>query len=369
MENALQRPGMDKWRLIGAALCCAWAGCSSCDSTTAPPVPSATASGSAPPAVTLSPTVSSRPVGSWPQQTQAFSAEQVAGLLPPEEGGRIELHDAGLDPKGVRRHALDQGATQTLHAAIDLAMKINQDGETTIPDVPALEVKVGVTTLEVQDGVASIEIRIDSAAIRKRGEVDDDVIEQIGPLVKKLPGVKATLRITSQGLRARSPKPPKEMPIELLQLWSSVAEAVTDSIVAFPAEAVGPGATWTVVDRQERAGVVMLRKTRMTLLDITDGDMRLSGEVVEGAIAGSAHDDALPKEIKIEVLEGVTVGKRRHTLRGAELWPLSSLSELSSDLTLRATATAGHFSDTKTSKTKLTQILRTVRADAARPDP
>src|SRR5690606_994466 len=94
------------------------------------------------------------------------------------------------------------------------------------------------------------------------------------------------------------------------------------------------------IDRQRRAGVTMLRKTEMTLLDITDGDLRLGGRVVEAAIAGTAQDPALPKEVALEVLEGVAVGKRRHTLRGTELWPLAAETELSSDLRLQATATA-----------------------------
>jgi hypothetical protein len=341
-------------------------GCSSCDSGSTPPTGSAAPSAQLPtaPTVVLVPTVSSKTMAPWPKQTKALGTEQVEALLQQTEGGRIQLPDAGLEPRAVRRYALKAGQAHTLMLELDLGMKVNLDGETTIPPVPALTAEVELTTLDVADGLGRIQITINKAAVRSRGDADADVMEQIGPLVAKLPGIRATMRITTQGIRARAPVPPKETPVELWQLWTSIGEAVADAIVAFPGEPIGAGAKWTVFDRQQRAGVVMLRKTDMTLLDITDGDLRLSGELIEAAIAGSAHDPALPKEITLEVLEGVTVGKRRHTLRGAELWPLAALTELSSDLSLRATATAGHFADTKTSKVKLTQILKSVRADA-----
>lgn len=344
-------------------------GCSSCESPSARPLPSVTASASVAlppqPAVALSAQVASQDLAAWPAQTKPFSAEQVAALLPVTEGGRIHLKDAGLEPREARRHQFAVGAAQLLDLELDLKMHVQQDTESGVLPVPSLAAQVELTTLDVVDSVARIQIEVKQATVRSREdvEIDADVMQQIEPLVKKLVGLRAILRVTAQGLRANTPAPPPDTPVELRQLWSTIGEAVTDAIIAFPAEPIGAGAQWVVLDRQQRAGVTMLRKTDMTLLDISDADLRLSGVLVEGAIAGSAQDPSLPKEITLAVLDGVTVGKRRHTLRAGELWPLSALTDLSSDLELRATATAGHFSDTKTSKVQLTQILRSVRSD------
>lgn len=362
-------------RGLAVAVALGTSACSSCEQANRPQgsgetSASVAAAGSeTPPAppVALSPTVASQALAPWKGATRSLSPVELAALLPLTEGGRIQLHDAGLEPRTVWRHTLEPGAASTLLLELDLGMTVQLDGETTIPPVPALTVEVALETLSAKDGIGEIQLTIAKADVRRRGDedIDKEVMEQIAPLVKKLPGIRAVMRLTAQGIRANSPTAPPETPEELRQLWTSVAEAVSDAIVAFPAEPIGAGARWTLLDRQARAGVVMLRKTDVTLLDITGDELRLRGDVVEAAIAGSAHDPALPKEIALEVLEGVTVGKRRHTLRRRELWPLASSTELSSDLVLRATATAGESSDTKTSKVKITQILRAVRADAA----
>ncbi len=350
------------------------AACSSCEAEPTRPVPSASASASgarssAPllPPVTLGSSEPSRTLAAWPEQTKPLTPSQVTALLPLTEGARVELHDEGLEPRVTRSHQLAAGATQNMTLEIHLAMKVRREGETTIPPVPALTVAVKLETLAVEQGVASVRLTITSASLRAWGEeaIDREVQEQVAPLVAKLPGTNASFSVSQQGLRSHSPSPPADMPEELRQLWASVSETVADAVVTFPSEPIGAGARWTVLDRQHRGGVVMLRKTLMTLLDITDGKLRLSGEVVEAAIDGTAQDPALPKEITMEVLEGVTVGKRRHTVVEGELWPLASSTELSCELVLRVTATAGHFSDQKTSEIKLTEVLNAVRADAA----
>lgn len=347
--------------------------CSSCEGHATPAgAPSASSSAASAPAplfppVALSPSVASRALPPWPAATRAIPPDELSAWLPLTEGGRVELHDAGLEPRAVRRHTLKPGTASQLLLELDLGMTVQQEGETTIPPVPALTVAVGLETLSVEGGIAHVQLAIEKADVRRRGdeEIDKEVMDQIAPLVAKLPGIRATMQLTAQGMRANSPSPPEQLPEELRQLWTSVGEAVSDAVVAFPAEPIGAGARWTLLDRQARAGVVMLRRTELTLLDVTGDELRLRGDVLEAAIAGSAQDPALPKEITLEVLEGVTIGKRRHTLRSGELWPLAASTELSSDLVLRATATANGFSDTKTSKVKITQILRAVRGDAA----
>ena len=118
-----------------------------------------------------------------------------------------------------------------------------------------------------------------------------------------------------------------------MQLWTSVAEAVSDAIVALPAEPIGPGAKWTVIERLRRGGVVMLRKTAFELVDIEKGELLVLGEVVEVAVADGARDPAMAKEVSLEVLDGVAAGKRRHKVLAGQLWPIASETELATDLT------------------------------------
>jgi hypothetical protein len=344
------------------------ASCSSCDEGKGKPAASAapTTSYSSPlPSVSLTPAVKSTEIGAWPEQTKALTTGQIDALLPLREGARVQVTDAGLEPRAVRRHQLEVGQSQELLLELDMGMKITQDGATTLPPVPALEVKAKLTTAESEGDVGRVEIEVVAAEIRSRGDADADVVEQIGPYVKRLHGLRASLQVTAQGVHGNAPVPPASTPTEVWQLWTTIGEAVTDALVIFPAEPIGAGAKWVVLDRQQRAGVAMLRKTEWALLDVTDGELRLRGALVEAAIAGTARDPALPKEVHLDVLEGVAVGKRRHALRAGDLWPLASLTELSSDLTLRATATDGKFTDTRTSEVALTQILRSVRADVA----
>ncbi len=355
-----------RWAALSATL--VLSGCRGCDES---PSAQVTASASVTAAPVLPPVelreVASTTLAAWPKQTTPLSQEQTALLLPLTEGARIALHDDGLAPREIRRHQLVAGGTHTLLLEVTLGMHVEQDGETTIPSVPALRVSVDLLTKAVNDGVAEVQMTIAKAEIRTHGadEIDEDIRLQLGPLVAKLTGIAATWSVTPQGVRENPPEAPKDLPTELRQLWTSIGEGISDAVMVFPTAAIGPGASWTVRDRQRRAGVVMLRQSKVTLLDITDGHLRFSSEVMELAIGGTARDPALPKDVTLVVRDGVTVGKRRHTLRVGQLWPLACSTELSSDLELAATARAAGASDTRVSKVKLTQILESVRSDVA----
>jgi hypothetical protein len=241
---------------------------------------------------------------------------------------------------------------------------VAQGDDTTVPAVPALEVTVSLTQREAKDGLGRVELAIEKTALHARREEEREVAREMEPLVKKLAGIRAVMGVTAQGLATAPPTPAGVEP-EVLQLWSSVAEAVGDAVVPFPLEPIGTGAVWTVLDRVRRAGVDMLRRTRWTLVSRKDGELQIEGEVTEVPIAGTAHDPSLPKELELSVESGLAAGKRRARV-GSQLWPLASTTELSSDLVLVARPRPGAGlgqSEPRTSRVKITEVLRAIRGD------
>jgi hypothetical protein len=266
------------------------------------------------------------PLRDLPEGPEAIPAAQADTLVPAGQL-RVELLSAGGMPRQPVRTTVRTGRREELELTADVGVTVAAGGGDPSPQtVPRLHVALEAEVVKADGDKTSLQVKL----VEVRTEGGPDVSE----VTKSLQGAAFEIPLNERG-RAGAPSVPAAASAPALQLWSTVAEALREMVTPFPAEPIGRGAQWHAFERQPRAGVEMLRRTRYTLVKIEGEELSIRGEVREVAVAGgSARDPALPEGLRLNPIEGSASGEHtwRRPLLDAVL-PVASDSRLQSKLT------------------------------------
>ncbi len=220
-----------------------------------------------------------------------LAAGEADAILKRGEARRVTLLDPGSEPREVVAYRIAPGATQKVSFALELAMAMNPAGaRPKLTKMPRTE-----TTLELVADAAD-----DKGFFPVRAKVVSIVLVETDPsqarslaaskeLLAKLEGVTLRTSVDARGNRtavvadARSDGP--DLATALDQLKQSLENVTTP----MPAEAVGVGAKWVVVERLTTATDVI--QVRTVTLKKRDGK-RIDLDVRIDQVAAS---DQLPR--------------------------------------------------------------------------
>ncbi len=249
---------------------------------------------------------------------------------------RIELISAGEPPRRRLRHPTGQAEGGQLVVTAQIAVTVHEPGQAPVaPPVPPLRVVLDLKLTPAEGDRASLSFAIAEAGVTPTDEAEQAVAAEMAPALAGLRGMEGEFQLTPQGLAVGTAQPNQRTSPELLQLWTTVGEAVRDLVIPYPEAEVGLGAQWRVLDRVRRAGMGMVRRSTVRVVTLSDSSITLAAEVREVAIASSARPDpALPADTVVEVVRGDSTGNR--AIRGplGRLLPRDGESKLLGKLTM-----------------------------------
>ncbi|MBW2454765.1 MAG: hypothetical protein JRI68_09650 [Deltaproteobacteria bacterium] len=309
-------------------------GSTACNERQAEPVgqssPSAAASPSPVPAAAQPPALRDLPAGD-----RAIAASRADGLVRTGQT-RVELVSAGEPPRRLLRYRLALPERGRLVVTAQIAMTVHHPGEppVTLP-VPPLRVVLDLDVIPAEGDAATVSLTIGEVAVNPADEAEQTVAAEMAPVLAGLRSMASTFQLPPRGIDVGPLQPSRRPTPEVLQLWTTVGEAVRDLVIPYPVAEVGSGAQWKVFDRVRRAGIGMVRRTTYRVVALDDQFITLAAESREVAIASAGRrDPALPADQIIEVVRGDSTGSRAVVRPVDRLLPRDSESKLLGKITM-----------------------------------
>ena len=259
----------------------------------------------------------------------AISAKDASLALPSDQRVRITLKDPGAEPRAPLIYSAEAGDKQSVQIAATITNIVERQ-----PVKTELRFEVLTEVTQVIDQRYGIKLTVTAA--------------ESAPVLLG----KHTMMLVSKRGVVEPIELPRGLDDQGRQLWASVGEMMRDSIVQLPEAAVGVGAKWDALDRIWRGGAALLRTTRYTLEERGDAKSRVRGVVTEQPVVEGARDPALPSELSLKAISGISAGKRRVAWRG--ILPTAAESDIASDLQLEVKVKGA---DASVQSVRLTQVL------------
>jgi hypothetical protein len=297
----------------------------------------ATASAADPPsplAKTLVPSPADAARFDLPAGDEAVTAERVAALFGASNApAKVVLLEPGGTPRRVLAHTPGAAKDATAIAiAITLASATHQELLARRP-VPPL---VAWLEAEAATGTPWRQPLVLTKVSLGQGDDAKALAGEIEPFLGTLANKRSHLGLEAGGRTTSRPELETPLTPEAQELWTTVAEAVSDMVPHLPAAAVGVGARWRVHERLERAGVGMLRSTIYRLVARSDAGTVLEGELRELPLAEPVSGPAPVEGLVLRAERGYSRGQQRIELSPAGVIPRRMSCELASRLALVA---------------------------------
>ena len=350
-----------------AIVCVSLLGCDTpSKTTTTGSASAASASGSAsvPPA---------RAFPSWPTTTKAMTPKAAAEHVRPGEQQRVELVTKGAAPHSKLAYAPKAGVTSRLTLVVDLGleMTLKAKGQSPLLTSPpklivtldtkpvveasklAIEVRIVKVDLEIRPDTtpapqASVKAAADDKPPAKKPSASKSAakpsgdkakkpytppspaeeLEQLEPIVAMLIGMDSKLWVDGRGLRVAMPVGDGSTPVVVLQVLSSIVEAINELVIPMPRDEIGIGARWRALSRFKRGGVTMIRQTHYELEELTPSTMSIKATFTELSVDVDKQDRALGDQAVLSVIAGAMAGTQQLRRKRAEVMPTSSHSKL-----------------------------------------
>ena len=231
---------------------------------------------------------------------EAFGSDRDA---PAAQGPAVELLTAGDAPRRELRYELSPGASERVTIDLDMEMAV------ALGDVPSPPVQLPrmqmVLDLRVDEAVgddgARYSFELSEARTLDSDGVDPTVLRAIERGLADTIGTRGTAVVDARGFNRQSRVDiPEGAPPETRQMMETTAQQMEQLAAPLPAEPVGEGARWEVVQHLEQNGVALVQTSVMTLESLDDDSGTISTSIrqtadpqtveMPGAMAGASAE-------------------------------------------------------------------------------
>ncbi len=315
MPAALRLPLTRARLVLIALLCLTMASCDGCSTDSArQAVDGGSAAGSTSGTDAVTPPVDderAESVPSWPTTSKALS-DVLADSLAREGEQRVGLESLGGQPRKRLIYAPQVGSEATLQLVIELSVMVSfgNSDQLEVEAVPRLLLRLATKVLDPdpKDDRKSLQIRFLQVRADPKGEAEQAVARQMKGLFEQLQAVSIVFQFDERGRVVDTPRPPRETAPEVLQLYTSVAEALAEMLIVLPRQQVGVGARWKVLRRLRRAGVTMIRQSSYELKKADNAVMTIAAAIRELPVDSNKKDPALADQVILKLLAGTSGG-------------------------------------------------------------
>jgi hypothetical protein len=246
------------------------------------------------------------------------------------DGPKVELIDAGAEPRESLRAEVREGDTQRASMTMLMSVRTRLDGKKyPATSVPAMVMGMQMEVTDVSDdGVIEADFGYDEVSVRGSGAEAKAMEKALRPLT----GVAGHLQVTDTGRFIDGDlEIPSDMDPTMRSTMSSIESQLQNLIIPFPDEAVGAGATWTSTAEMELNGIAVRNVTHYELVEWTSDGAVLSSRLEQTAPEQDADLPGMPagSSVHVEHLESRGTGRTVYDPR--LLVPVSSQVDMESD--------------------------------------
>jgi hypothetical protein len=201
------------------------------------------------------------------------------------EAPTIELVDAGSEPRRQLLLDVEQGQVETT----SMTMRQRQSfGDARPVETPPVTLTYRTEVSAVTEDRIDAEVVYDETTVEGAG-ADPELVEQLESALAPLTGMTGSIALSPSGEGIeQSFALPEDAPEVMKSFVTQFADQSTALMVPFPEEEVGPGATWTATTALELNGIEIEQTVDYTLEALTDDAYRISVDVVQSYVPGSA---------------------------------------------------------------------------------
>ena len=227
---------------------------------------------------------------------------------------KLLLLDIGQEPRQLLRLQPAPGSTEVVKIRMEMAMRQGIMGnESPMVRIPATTMEVGLEVTSVQDGKITCETVTRGYEVADDGQFPPAALERMRKELAGIEGMRGHYVMTDRGV-------PEEVDLEIPSTASpnmqrtmkSTAEAMRQLSFPLPAEAVGPGARWSVTDELDSAGL-HLEQTATYMLAGCDADKcTIDVEVSQRIMDPDFSPPGMPNGVTAKVSEFNSSGDGRY---------------------------------------------------------
>jgi hypothetical protein len=196
-----------------------------------------------------------------------LSAGEADKILAAGAPARIRVLDPGSDPAEKAAYAPKAGESQALRFDFGMKLGISTAGQKAPAVlVPPQVVDLDVKTESADDGGAAVAMILRGITMQAQEGVDQDTADQLTKQLTGLRGYTVRERVSSHGAASSfKTEVPDAFPKGAEQLLSNMNGAFRAMIPRLPEEAIGTGAKWQVLSREDDSGTSLVQLADWTL--------------------------------------------------------------------------------------------------------
>lgn len=259
---------------------------------------------------------------------QSPSGAGPAAVAPDEV--KVELIEAGQQPRRELRLAPKAGLKQTVETRVNMTMSQSMSGmEMPAPDMPAMVTTAEMEVKEVAaNGDITLSQKITNADIVETDETDPMVADMMRQQLKGMIGIGGTSVVTNRGIVKESKFEGQAGADEAtLAQMRGMADTLRQAATPFPVEAVGVGAKWKVNSKIEQNGIKLDQTTTIELVGLKDDSVELKVTIEQSAKDQKITAPGLPPGASVLVKSMNSKGDGRMVIRFDRVSPEESESD------------------------------------------
>jgi hypothetical protein len=216
----------------------------------------------------------------------------------------VKLLDPGADPRADLSYALTKGSAQKMVMAMDMAVGVKAKGQT-MPQTPMPRMTMTFDNTAADKNPAGefkIDSRLTSATVDPNGGQQEQMARALRPQIEAMKGLGMVYWVNPKGhVRDVKLEVPAGVPPSAQQIMNGMSQSFESMVTPLPAEPVGVGARWQVVNRISNGGADILQSAIYTLKSRTGAKAVLDVALVQLAASDTIHTAQMPAGMSAKI--------------------------------------------------------------------
>jgi hypothetical protein len=282
-----------------------------------------------------------------------------ASLKPTPAKAGIELLNAGA-PQGRQslRFKPVINAKDLLTMTMNMDMNMQFSGTQIPSKLPPIVMKVETTVTKVEpNGDIHYTFRYVDSNVATGGSLPPQVLESVRSQIKKINGLSGTVVSDDRGqFKSATFQAPKTLDASTKQVLDQLSQSMKTLSAQLPAEPVGVGAKWRVIQPMNTGGIKLNQTATYELVNIANGVVTMKGTVAQDANSQRLSQPGLPNNVVMNLKSMTSTGQWNTTFRLDRLMPMKADVSLTSQSDMEVSSSAKGATPTPIRADIVTQV-------------
>lgn len=248
----------------------------------------------------------------------------------------IKLLDAGKGEKRALRFKVTKGLKQTSEMIMKMGME-TQVGPNKMPKMDLPGIKMGMTmevTDVAADGGFSYNFKLDSAEpMKTTGPMAEMMMNAMKTALQGIVGMKGEGKMTNRGInRGMKLELPPQMDPQTRQMLDGMQDAMSRMSAPVPAEPIGVGGKWSVVQKLDQNGITLTQTATYTVKAFKGDMVELGVEMKMDAPKQEMKAPGMPPNVKVMLDSMTGGGKGDTTLEMSKVLPTKATADITTSM-------------------------------------